>query len=55
LPTVAQPPARQTDRLRAVHRTIGLAFGGNPGSQHARAMGVPISRKTLVHRIRAWQ
>lgn len=52
LPDVARPRARQTDRLRAVHRSIGLALGGNPGSRHATAMGVPISRTTLVHRVR---
>ena len=52
LPGVARPRARQTDRLRAVHRTIGLALGGNPGARHAAAMGVPISRTTLLHRVR---
>jgi len=34
LPGVAQTRARQTDRLRAVHRT--MALGGNPGARHAR-------------------
>src|SRR4051794_14795481 len=48
---IAQTRARQTDRLRAVHRTIGLALGGNPGARHAATMGVPISRTTLLHRI----
>jgi transposase len=38
--------------LRAVHRSIGLALGGNPGSRHAAAMGVPISRTTLLRRVR---
>ena len=52
LPGVAQTRARQTDRLRAVHRTIGLALGGNPGARHAAAMGVPISRTTLLTRVR---
>src|SRR5215217_7328564 len=52
LPGVAQTRARQTDRLRAVHRTIGLALGGNPGARHAATMGVPISRTTLLQRIR---
>ena len=49
---VAQTRARQTDRLRAVHRTIGLTLGGNPGARHAAAMGVPISRTTLLTRVR---
>ena len=53
LPGVAAPRARQTERLRAVHRSIGLALGGNPGARHATAMGVPISHTTLVHRVRA--
>jgi transposase len=52
LPGVAQTRARQTDRLRAVHRTIGLTLGGNPGARHAAAMGVPISRTTLLTRVR---
>jgi transposase len=39
--------------LRSVHRAIGLALGGNPGARHATTMGVPISRTTLLHRIRA--
>jgi len=50
--SIARPRARQTDRLRTVHRTIGLALGGNPGSHHAATMGVPVSRTTLVHRVR---
>jgi len=50
LPGVAQTRARQTDRLRAVHRT--MALGGNPGARHAAAMGVPISRTTLLKRVR---
>jgi transposase len=36
-----------------MHRTIGLALGGNPGSRHAAALGVPISRTTLLNRVRA--
>jgi transposase len=52
LPGIAWARARQTERLRAVHRSIGLALGGNPGSRHAAAMGVPISRTTLLRRVR---
>jgi transposase len=52
LPGIAGARARQTDRLRAVHRSIGLALGGNPGSRHAATMGVPISRTTLLRRVR---
>ena len=51
LPGVARPRARQTDRLRSVHRAIGLALGGNPGARHAATLGVPISRSTLLHRV----
>ena len=32
--------------------SIGLALGGNPGARHAAAMGVPISRTTLLTRVR---
>ncbi len=53
LPGVAPARARQTDRLRTVHRSIGLALGGNPGARHATALGVPISRTTLLHRVRS--
>jgi transposase len=52
LPGVARTRARQTDRLRAVHRTIGLTLGGNPGARHAAAMGLAISRTTLLTRVR---
>lgn len=53
LPDVARLRARQTERLRAVHRAIGLALGGNPGARHAATMGVPISRATLLQRVQA--
>ncbi len=53
LPDVAPARARQTVRLRGVHRTIGLALGGNPGARHAAALGVPISATTLLQRVRA--
>jgi transposase len=53
LPGIARPRARQTDRLRAAHHAIGLALGGDPGARHAAAMGVPISRTTLLDRVRA--
>ena len=29
-----------------------MALGGNPGARHAAAMGVPISRTTLLKRVR---
>ena len=51
LPGIACARARQTERLRTVHRSIGLALGGNPGSRHAAAMGMPISRTTLLRRV----
>jgi transposase len=51
LPGIARVRARQTDRLRSVHRAIGLALGGNPGARHAATLGVPISRTTLLHRV----
>lgn len=30
----------------------GLVLGGNPSSRHATTIGVPISRMTLLHRVR---
>lgn len=53
LPGIAHRQARQTDRLRTVHRAIGLALGGNPGARLAATLGVPVSRTTLLNRVRA--
>lgn len=52
LPQIARPRARYTDRLRAVHRTIALALGGQPGARLATRTGMPIGGTTLLRRIR---
>jgi transposase len=49
---IARPRARHTDRLRAVHRGIGLALGGNPGARLASGIGMPVGGTTLLRRIR---
>jgi transposase len=52
LPQVARPRARHTDRLRAVHHTIALALGGQPGARLATRTGMPVGGTTLLRCIR---
>lgn len=52
LPLVA-PFARKTRRLWAQLQRHGFALGGDPGSRHARASGMPVSPRTLLRLVRA--
>ena len=52
LAAFAQPRARHTDRLRALHHAVALALGGNGGSRLVGTMGVPVGGTTLLRRIR---
>jgi transposase len=45
--------ARSTTRLVHLHRTIGLALGGEPGSRRAAELAVPTSGDTLLRRVEA--
>jgi transposase len=52
LPLVA-PFARKTRRLWAQLQRHGFALGGDPGSRHALASGMPVSPRTLLRLVRA--
>jgi transposase len=53
LPTVMQPRARRTSRLRDAQQHIGLALGGEPGARLSRRLAMPVSGDTLLRLIRA--
>ena len=52
LSCLAPERARQTERVRALHRGLGLAMGGNPGARTAAAVGAPVSGTTVRRRVR---
>jgi transposase len=52
LPGLAAPHARTTDRLAALHRVIGLALGGEPGSRLADELAAPASGDTILRRVK---
>jgi transposase len=47
------PFARKTRRLWLQLQRHGFALGGDPGSRHALALGVPVSPRTLLRLVRA--
>ncbi len=49
---VAGPHARSTARLAGLHRLVGLALGGEPGSRLAGELAVPTSADTLLRRVK---
>jgi transposase len=53
LPELAAPHARSTDRLAGLHRLIGLALGGEPGSRLAEELAAPTSGDTILRRVKA--
>ena len=52
LPALAAAHARSTTRLAHLHRTIGLALGGEPGSRLATHLTVPTSGDTILRRVK---
>jgi transposase len=50
---LAAAHARTTDRLATLHRAIGLALGGEPGSRLAGELAVPASGDTLLRRVKS--
>jgi transposase len=52
LPTVAPFYARTTTRLATLQAETGLALGGAAGARHLRRQGLPVSRSTLLRRVR---
>jgi transposase len=52
IPTLAAVHARSTTRLAHLHRTLGLALGGEPGSRLAAELAVPTSADTILRRVK---
>lgn len=50
---LAKPYARTTSDLAELHRTLGLALGGQAGSRLARTLAMPTSGDTLIRRVLA--
>jgi len=52
-PSLVAPFARKTTRLWAQLQRNGFAMGGDPGSRHAVAAGMPVSARTVLRLVRA--
>jgi transposase len=52
LPGILEAYARCTSRLTEMHRSIGFALGGEPGSRLAEHLDMPTSPDTLLRRVR---
>ena len=52
-PSLVAPFARKTTRLWVQLQRSGFALGGDPGSRHAGASGMPVSARTLLRLVRA--
>lgn len=52
LPELAGAHARTTARLAELHRLIGFALGGEPGSRLADSLAVPASGDTILRRVK---
>jgi len=52
LPGLAGPRSRSTPRLAGLHRLVGLALGGEPGSRLADDLAVPTSPDTILRRVK---
>ncbi len=53
LPTIAPFYARTTTRLATTQAQTGLSLGGAAGARHLGRQGVPVSRHTLLRRVRS--
>ena len=53
VPSLVAPFARKTTRLWVQLQRNGFALGGDPGSRHAAATGMPVSARTLLRLVRA--
>ena len=53
LPTIAPPYARTTTRLVTTQAYTGLVVGGAAGARHCSRHGFPVSRNTLLRRVRS--
>ena len=52
LPTIAPLYARTTTRLATAQTHTGLSLGGAAGARHLARQGAPVSRNTLLRRVR---
>ncbi|HJZ53794.1 MAG TPA: hypothetical protein VKE74_02490 [Gemmataceae bacterium] len=52
LPGLVDPHARTTRRLTDLHRLIGFALGGEPGSRLAEELAAPPSSDTILRRVK---
>jgi transposase len=52
LPEVADPYARRTLRLNDALEVIGFALGGRPGARTSAHLGLTVSPRTLLRRVR---
>ena len=52
LPKLVDAYARSTTRLKSLHRVIGTAAGGEPGSRLAEELAIPVSGDTLIRRVK---
>jgi transposase len=52
LPDLIAARSRTTDRLTGVHRSVGLALGGEAGARLAAHLDIPTSPDTLLRRIK---
>ncbi len=52
LPTIAPLYARTTTRLAETQTHTGLALGGAAGARHLARQGLPVSRNTVLRRVR---
>lgn len=53
LPDLVAPWGRRTARQRAGLERTGFVLGGAPGTRHATAAGMPVSRRTILRVVRA--
>lgn len=52
LPSVVADYARQTNRLTETQTVVGRALGGRPGQRLLDRLGMPVSRHTLLRRVK---
>jgi len=51
-PALAATYARSTTRVAHLHRALGFALGGEPGSRLAAELAVPTSADTILRRVK---
>src|SRR5450755_1865652 len=54
LPEIAPTHARETKRFGEIGRAIAHALGGRAGARLSLRLGIPVSRNTLLRRLKRW-